>query len=271
MEKTSLKQIITNTIKFSNLWGSIIPINLLGMFCVYLILTSQAPSWWWIGLLTGYLLLSIVGISIGYHRLFSHKSFSAHPLVKKIILFFGLMAGQGSPIFWIGIHRGYHHRYSDKPNDAHSPNDGFWHSYILWMFKRDSTSLWGLAPRSIIDLLKDPLMLFFHKNYIKIFVAVHIILALISIDVWLYFLVLPTFVTLHCYCLQTSLTHFKKFGYKNYKTRDNSMNVPWLFPIVLGDAWHNNHHGEGRNPNFGGRKWWEGDPAYWIIRLIKTN
>ena len=269
MEKTNLKQMLVNIFKFSNLWGSIIPMNVFGLFAVYLILSSQAPAWWWIGVLVGYFLLSIIGISIGYHRLFSHKSFETPNFVKKIILFFGLMAGQGSPIFWIGIHRGYHHRHSDKSKkDAHSPTDGFWHSYILWMFKRDSTSLWGIAPRSIIDLLKDPAMIFYHKNYIKIFLTVHIILAVLSFDIWLYFVVLPSFITLHCYCLQTSLTHYKKIGYKNYQTKDNSINVPWIFPLALGDAWHNNHHGDGRNPNFG-KRWWEIDPAFWIIKFIK--
>lgn len=271
MEKTSVKQVVKNTLKFSNLWGSIVPLNILGIYCFYNIFTGQAPSWWVFGLLIGYFLLSIVGISIGYHRLFSHKSFNTHPFIKKIILFCGLMAGQGSPIFWIGIHRGYHHRYSDKSSDAHSPKDGFWHSYMLWMFKRDSTSLWGLAPRSIIDLIKDSTMVFCHKNYIKIFLLVHALVALVSIDIWLYCLVFPTFITLHSYCLQTSLTHYKTLGYKNYPTKDNSVNVPWLFPIVLGEAWHNNHHGEGRNPNFGGRHWWEFDPTYFLIRLIRLD
>jgi stearoyl-CoA desaturase (delta-9 desaturase) len=271
MEKTTLIQICRNTVKFPNLWGSIVPINILGFFCFYQIITGNAPNWWLITLLLGYFTIGILGIAIGYHRLFSHRSFKVHKITKKIILFLGVLAGQGSPIFWIGIHRGYHHRNSDKPNDAHSPKHGFWHSYILWMFKRDSTSLWGLAPRSIIDLLKDKDMIFYHKHYIKIFLSIHFIMAIIDINIWLYGLVFPTFIVLHLFCLQTSLTHYPNLGYKNFNTKDNSTNLPWLWPLLLGEAWHNNHHGEGRNPHFGGRRFWELDPAYYIILLIKTK
>ena len=173
------------------------------------------------------------------------------------------MAGQGSPIFWIGIHRGYHHRHADTDKDAHSPIHGFWHSYILWMFKRDSMSI-----RSTVDLIRDPDMVFAHKHYIKILWATHLILALISIDLWMYLLMFPAFITLHGFLSQTSLTHISFMGYRNYDTNDNSVNSPWLFPLILGETWHNNHHGEGRNPNYS-RRWWEFDPTYWIICLIK--
>jgi stearoyl-CoA desaturase (delta-9 desaturase) len=271
MEKTSIKQLIRNCFKFPNLWGSIIPINILGIVCVYNIASGQAVDLWWLYFILGYIGIKMIGVAAGYHRLFSHKAFEVHPLVRKVILWLGIMAGQGSPIFWIGIHRGYHHRYSDRLHDAHSPQDGFWHSYILWMFKRNSTSLWGLAPRSIIDLLKDPVMLFCHKNYIKILWCSHLVIALIDINLWLYMIVLPAFLTLHIFCLQTSITHYTNVGYKNYPTKDNSTNIPWLFPFILGECWHNNHHGQIRNPNFGGRRWWELDPTYWVIKLIRTH
>jgi len=77
------------------------------------------------------------------------------------------------------------------------------------------------------------------------------------------------FITLHCFLMQTCLTHIPALGYKNYNTKDNSINSPWLFPFILGEAWHNNHHGDAKNPNYGGRNWWELDPTYWIICLIK--
>jgi stearoyl-CoA desaturase (delta-9 desaturase) len=79
------------------------------------------------------------------------------------------------------------------------------------------------------------------------------------------------FVTLHCFLVQTCFTHVSKLGYQNYQTKDNSINSPWLFPIILGEAWHNNHHGDARNPNLGGRHWWELDPTFWIIQLIRND
>ena len=248
---------------FPNLWGSIVPMQVFGIYALYEIFAGQAPAWWWIATVTGYVCIKMLGVSAGYHRLFSHAGYKVNIVVKRILLFFGILAGQGSPIFWIGIHRGYHHRYADKPGDAHSPNDGFWHSYIGWMFTRSKMSI-----RSVVDLLRDPDMVYAHRHYIKILWATNIVLALISIDLWLYLLAFPTFITLHSFLTQTSVTHLYWAGYRNYAVSDNSVNVPWLFPIILGEAWHNNHHGDGRNPNYG-RRWWEIDPTYWLICLIR--
>jgi stearoyl-CoA desaturase (delta-9 desaturase) len=264
MEKTSIKHIVRNTFHFTNLWGSIIPMQFIGVYAMYTI-TSDAPSWWWIATIIGYVCLKMLGVSAGYHRLFSHKGFTVNLITKRILLWFGILAGQGSPLFWIGIHRGYHHRYADREGDAHSPRDGFWHSYILWMFKKDHMSI-----RSVVDLLKDPDMVFAHKHYIKILWITNLIVALISIDVWLYLLALPAFITLHSFLIQTSVTHLSWAGYRNYNVKDNSVNVPWLFPIILGEAWHNNHHGDGRNPCYT-KRWWELDPTFWLIKLIQQT
>ena len=248
---------------FPNLWGSIVPMQVFGLYALYEIFVGQAPHWWWMATITGYVCIKMLGISAGYHRLFSHAGYKVNIVVKRILLFFGILAGQGSPIFWIGIHRGYHHRYADKPGDAHSPKDGFWHSYIGWMFTRSKMSI-----RSVVDLLRDPDIVYAHRHYIKILWATNIVLAVISIDLWLYLLVLPTFITLHSFLIQTSVTHLKWAGYRNYAVSDDSVHVPWLFLFILGEAWHNNHHGDGRNPNYG-RRWWEIDPTYWLICLIR--
>jgi stearoyl-CoA desaturase (delta-9 desaturase) len=265
MEKTTIKQMFSNAVTFPNLWGSIIPMQYFGVYALYRIFSGTAPEGWWLLSIVGYICLAMLGISAGYHRLFSHKGFKVNLLTKRILLWFGILAGQGGPVFWVGIHRGYHHRHPDKPGDAHSPRDGFWHSYILWMFKRNSMSI-----KSVIDLLRDPDMVFAHKHYIKIFWLTHLLVALVSFDLWLFLLALPAFITLHSFLIQTSVTHLPFMGYRNYNTKDDSVNCPLLFPVILGEAWHNNHHGEGRNSNFG-RQWWELDPTYWIICLIRNN
>lgn len=265
MATSTIKIIAKNIIKFPNLWGSIIPIQFLGLFAIVNIITGNATHWWWLAFIIGFICIKMFGISAGYHRLFCHKGFSTSKFIKRILLYFAMLAGQGGPIYWIGIHRGYHHRHSDKDKDAHSPIHGFWHSYILWMFKMQSMSI-----KSVIDLMRDADMVFAHKHYLKILWTSHLMLFLIDINLWLYLLVLPAFITLHIFFIQTSVTHLPWAGYKNYYTGDNSVNVPWLFPILLGEAWHNNHHGEGRNPNYG-RKWWELDPTYYLIKLIRNN
>lgn len=262
MEKTN---IIANTFKQTNLWAGIVPMHLLAVLALWGIFTNQAPDWWWIASLVGYICLAMIGIGAGYHRLFCHKGFKVNRPIKLIMLWFGIIAGQGSPIFWIGIHRGYHHRHADRPGDAHSPRDGFWHSYILWMFKRETMSL-----RSIPDLLRDPDMVFAHRHYTKILWSTHLAVALISVNLWLYLLLLPAFITLHCFLLQTCLTHYRALGYRNFDVKDDSVNIPWLFPLILGECWHNNHHGDGRNPDYQHR-WWELDPTYWLIKIIRND
>lgn len=262
MEKKTLTQIIKNTIRHKNLWGSIVPMQFVGIYALYTIIIGTAPTWWWAALIIGYVCMAMIGISAGYHRLFCHKGYKVNAVVEKIMLWFAIIAGQGSPIYWIGIHRGYHHRYADGDKDAHSPRHGFWHSYILWMFKMETMSI-----RSVVDLLKDPVMSFAHRHYQTIFWISHIVVALINFELWLYLMAFPAFITLHCFLMQTSITHLRWAGYRNYNVKDDSVNVPWLWPLVLGEAWHNNHHGDGRNPNYG-RRWWEVDPTYYIIKMI---
>lgn len=258
--------IIKTTLALPQLWGSIVPMQIVGIYAIYKIAVGLAPEWWWATTLLGYICFKMIGIAAGYHRLFAHGGYKVNKVTKRIILFFGLMAGQGTPISWVAIHRGYHHRYPDQPQDLHSPRDGFWHSYIGWMFKYPK-----ISARSALNLTKDTDILFAHRFYLPILWTVNLIVALIDINLWLYLVAFPAFVTLHCFLTQTSVTHLKWAGYKNYNVNDDSVNVPWLFPIILGESWHNNHHGAPINPNYGGRHWWELDPTYWIIKLIRKK
>lgn len=263
--ESSTKQIINNIKEQPNLWGSIIPMQLLALWAIYKLFAGTAPEWWWVALLIGYVCLMMLGISACYHRMLSHRGFEAHPMIKRVMMWFAIVAGQGSPIFWCVVHRGYHHRFTDAPGDPHSPREGFWHSYILWMFKLRKGQL---SPKSCVDLMRDPDCTFAHDHYQQILWISHFIVASISIDLWLYFMILPAFITLHSFAIQTSLNHSRTYGYTNYERADDSKNVSWLFPFILGEAWHNNHHSDPKNPNFGHRRWFEFDPTYYLIKLI---
>lgn len=263
-----MNKIIENTFKVTNLWGGVVPLHLLGIWAIYSLFLGTIASWWWIAFIVGYLLINVFGVSIGYHRYFSHKSFEISRPMKIFLLLCGVISVQGSAIFWAGIHRGGHHKNADTDLDPHSPRDGYWHSHILWQFKLDDKDV---KIKAIIDLLKDSDVMFVHKNYNYILWIIHALTALISTDLWLYGLVLPALISLHAYGMQTSLTHIKFMGYRNLETRDNSVNVPSNWPFVFGECWHNNHHAEPRNPHHGGRRWWEFDPNYWIIRLISRR
>jgi len=252
--------------KLQNLWASVIPMQLIGVLAIFNILTNNTPQWWLVLSIIGYVCITLLGISIGYHRYISHKSFQTNIITKRLLIYLGILGGQGSPIFWAGVHRGYHHKCADKEGDPHSPKDGFWHSYMGWMFKKHTLSL-----KSLPDLIKDKDIVFAHKHYIKILWISHIGLALIDFDIWLYLLGFPAFIALHTFLFTTSFTHYKRLGYRNYGSKDNSVNCPWLFPLILGEAWHNNHHGDSRNPNFGHVLKWEIDPSYWLIKLIRKK
>lgn len=266
--ESSTKQIIKNTFTIPNLLGSVIPLQIFGVWALYKLFEGSAPSWWVFATLVGYICIKVLGVTSCYHKMLSHKGFTTTKFMRRLMLWFALVSGQGSPIFWVLVHRGYHHRYTDKAGDPHSPKEGFWHSYILWMFKLQEGSM---NSKYVIDLLRDEDCVFIHKHYIKLLWASHLVVALISVDLWLYTMLLPAFITFHSYSIQTSLGHNLKLGYANYKLDNDAVNLPWLFPFILGECWHNNHHGDPQNPNYGGRHWWELDPGYWLIKLIRTD
>ena len=267
MEKTTVTQMIKNALANPNLWGSVVPMQFLGAWAIYNIATDLAPSWWWVATLIGYFCLTLLGISACYHRLLSHKGYEVWRPLKILMIWFGAISGQGGPVWWVALHRGYHHGQTDRDGDPHSPIHGLLHAYITWMFKIPNKAL---NPRFVVDLLRDKDVSFFHNHYFKILWISHALLAIISIDLWLYLMLFPAFITLHSFSIQTCFSHIKKLGYKNYPTDDHGVNSVWLFPLILGEAWHNNHHGESRNPNYG-RKWWELDPVWWIIKLIRIR
>lgn len=254
---------ILDKIKFYlPLYLGVLPMQLFGF---YALLTYNFNYLWFT--IAGYICIMLLGVAACYHRMLCHKAYETSRFIKLLTMWFAAISCQGSPISWVTVHRGYHHRYADADRDPHSPNHGFWHSYMGWMFKLRFGSM---NPKYIPDLLRDKDCLFFHKYYNEILFSSHLIIALISFDFWLFAVLLPAFITLHSYCINTSINHYTTVGYKNYETKDNGLNVVWLFPIILGEAWHNNHHGAAKNANFG-LKIWEFDPTYWLIKLIRKN
>ena len=244
-------------------WGAWMPIQAFGLYAIFF---ADVPAAWWIYVTIGYLLFAIVGIAVCYHRYLGHRSFTVATWVQKFMLWCGIMAGQGRPIFWVLIHRGYHHRLADTKDDPHSPRHGFWHAYAGWLFKIKP----AMNTKYALDLLQNSDVVFAHRFYFPILWISNALIFFISYDLWLWGVMVPAFITFHAFALNTSANHYPNLGYRNYSTTDDSANVIWLWPILLGDAWHNNHHGSAKNSNFS-RRWWEIDPASWIIQLIRTD
>lgn len=198
--------------------------------------------------LPGWTIFGGLGAAVMLHRYTAHRSIEVRPVLRPLLLWISCMSGQGSPIWWAALHRGYHHAHSDKEKDIHSPVHGFWHAYMGWMFAITSESV---SLRHAVDLLKDQQMKWFHKNYNKVIWSSLIILTVIDPLFAVWFYVVPALVSLHTDSLVNSLCHTQGSGYRRFNTKDHSENI-WLLGILgWGQGWHNNHHSNPRIYDFG--------------------
>jgi len=221
-----------------------------------------AVAWW--------TLLSGLGIAVGFHRYFSHLAFPAKPWARKLMLGAGTLAGQGSPIFWVALHMGYHHPHSDERKDVHSPVHGIWSAYMGWMIRLrpDDVSL-----KYAVRLLRDPLIVTVHQRYYTVFwLAYAAILGIAATAGLPYVMAVMTalIVAVHQECAVNVLNHSRWFGYVNYYTGDNSVNNVVTGLLCWGQGWHNNHHQLPGRANFGVR-WFEYDPTRLLIPLVRAR
>ena len=204
-----------------------------------------------------------LGIAVGYHRVFSHRTHSLPTWKENILLFFATFAGQGASIFWVALHRGYHHPHADTDKDIHSPvTRGILNSFIGWQYKITENSS-AINMKYSADLLRKKNHMWFHKNYLKVLWGVPLLIAIVN---WQFALTAFCLVTM-IGSMQDNLVNVfghKKLliGYRNFETRDNSQNNLILGYLAWGQGWHNNHHYDPKSYDFGSsisKKWWEWD------------
>jgi stearoyl-CoA desaturase (delta-9 desaturase) len=223
--------------------------------------------------------LTGLGITVGYHRLFTHRSFKTTRAVRALLAIFGSMAVEGSVIEWVATHR-KHHRFSDLPGDPHSPHvdhtpgwrgalRGLGHAHIGWMFRGvDMANPAHYAK----DLLADPDLRAISRTF-PLWVAAGLALPF-GLGVALTGSVAGGLTGLlwggavrilllhHATFSINSLCHC--FGRQPFSTRDQSRNLAWLAPLAFGEAWHNNHHAFPTSARHGlGRR--QIDPGAWLI------
>lgn len=214
--------------------------------------------------------LSGMGIAVGFHRYFSHKSFRAHKVGRWLMLALGSLAGQGSPVFWVALHNGYHHPHSDTSRDLHSPVHGLWNAYMGWILRLrpDQVSL-----RAATSLIKDPIVKYVHAHYNRGFwLCYTVICGLAATSGSQYVLAILTGVlwAIHQECVVNVVNHTKSLGYAPFDTEDNSVNNVFTGYLCWGQGWHNNHHAYPGFSNFGLR-WFEFDPTRILIPLVRQR
>lgn len=208
-----------------------------------------------------------LGITAGYHRLFSHKSYDAHPAVKALFLLIGASAFQGSALKWSSDHR-RHHGNIDTEKDPYNINEGFWYAHMGWLFFKNSVDQKIQAP----DLEKDPMVKFQHDYFVPL--AILMGFAFPALIGWLLGSALGGLVIAGG--LRIALTQQSTFfinslchtlGKQTY-SKDISARDSWIVALLThGEGYHNFHHKfqiDYRN----GIRWYQWDPTKWVIRSL---
>lgn len=210
-----------------------------------------------------YILYSAVGLGMMFHRYWTHKSFEfKSSTLKWILTCFGLLAGRGSIVGWVHVHR-EHHAYSDTEKDPHIRNM----SLIKIIFPSLTDHGKNINKFLIRDLLNKD-QLFINNYYLAMVLAPVIIITLISPYVAFLCWYAPVFFTNIIWNIFIWIGHHKTLGYKNHSTDDHSANIGIFSFLLLGEGWHNNHHKNPKNWNLK-EKWWEFDPIGLLIRTVK--
>ncbi|NJR38226.1 MAG: acyl-CoA desaturase [Leptolyngbyaceae cyanobacterium CSU_1_4] len=250
-------------------WAVIIFMAIIHFVALFALLPSNF-SWVGVGLavflhwVTGGL-----GVTLGWHRLVTHRSFQTPKWLEYFLVFCGTLAMQGGPIWWVGLHR-HHHVFSDQNPDHHDSTKGFWWSHMGWMFH--DVPVENEIPRFTKDIADDRFYQFLDKYFFPIqlvFAAFLFGVGSLSGNGWT-FLLWGVFVRLvlvyHTTWLVNSATH--KFGYRTYDSNDASTNCWWVALLAYGEGWHNNHHTYQYSARHG-MKWWEIDATWMMIRLLQ--
>jgi stearoyl-CoA desaturase (delta-9 desaturase) len=219
-------------------------------------------SWAGVGLCLASYYLRMFAITAGFHRYFSHRSYALSRAPQLLLAFLGQTAAQKGVLWWAANHR-HHHKYSDRPEDIHSPvQRGFWWSHMGWILARDHAKA---DPSRVPDLAKYPELVWLDRHEYLPTVAYAALLTLAFGWTGLFYgYFLSTALLWHGTFSINSVMHL--FGRRVFATTDDSRNS-FLFALVtMGEGWHNNHHWAPGSAAQGFR-WWEVDASYYLLRL----
>ena len=232
---------------------------------------AVAPTPAAIALLVGWFWLAGFGITIGYHRLLSHRAFECGIWQTRVWATLGALALQGGPVFWVGLHR-RHHQFTDQDGDPHSPRHSFFEGHMGWMARTETKGgavLGALTARDLRALGRDPYVKWLDRGVGPLLpwaVSVAICGAIAGWPGVVWGGIVRTAIGWHATWLVNSVGH--RWGAQPHRTGEGSRNVWWLAPIAFGDQWHNNHHAFPGSAKLG-LKHGELDPGWLVLCLLK--
>src|SRR5918992_1503035 len=229
-----------------NLIGVIVPF--LGLIAAIVLLWNQAVDWIDIGIMVVTYVLFGLGVTVGFHRLLTHRSFRTHKATEYTFAVLGSMALQGSVMDWVADHR-KHHAHADEEGDPHSPHvghgsglKGLWHAHTGWLLETQGQADWKRYARELYEDRGMRALLW--GGLVRIFLVHHVTWSI------------------------NSICHF--YGRRRFALDDESTNVAWLAIPSLGESWHHNHHAFPRSASHGLRRWERAlDPSALVIKGLE--
>lgn len=242
-----------------------LPTCLLGLITVFLLLTAHIPLQYLIGTLLVWSLMDGLGVAVGYHRVFSHRTHQLPWWKENLLLFLGSMAGHGSPIVWVAIHRGYHHAFADTKKDPHSPIHGWLYALFGWTLNIVEGSV---SVKYAVDLVRKSHFVWWHHHGWKVQWLVTAAAVFLDWRFGLACVALPSAMSLWNESIINIFGHAWSPGaYRNFDSKDQSYNHPWFGYFGWGHGWHNNHHAKPNEFNFR-QRWWEIDPCVIFLPFL---
>jgi len=249
---------MTNQFKLSASGLLFIAVHFVCLSAIWLGITWQAAA-----LCVGMFLVRKFGITGGYHRYFSHRSYKTSRVFQFILAFIGGASAQKGALWWAAHHR-HHHKHSDTEEDLHSAKlEGFYWSHVGWVLSNEYDEY---ESKAVQDLTKYPELVFIDKYHwippVSTAIACYLIGGWIGL-VWGFFI--STVILYHTTFAINSLCHM--FGNRRYETGEHSKNSLWLAFLTLGEGWHNNHHHYPISCRQG-FFWYEVDITYYVLKTL---
>jgi stearoyl-CoA desaturase (delta-9 desaturase) len=270
---------ISATVKVLNFFAVTTPF--VGFVAAMFLLWGRGFNWMYAGIMSLFLFPTAMSITIGFHRLFTHRSFETIAPIKFMLGVLGSMALEGPIIKWCVTHR-YHHQHSDHAEDVHSPYHhgdgiagflkGFWHAHVGWFFAPEIPNLSKYAK----DLIEDPIVAFVSRTFwlwVFLGLALPALIAGLVTMTWTGALLgliwgglVRLFIVHHMTWSINSVCHI--WGSRTYRSHDESRNNVIFGIVSFGEGWHNNHHAFPTSARHG-LAWWQFDMSWMIIRTLE--